>query len=208
MNAYEPFLSVIAFYFVLMMIKQNDPKKWISLGIIFGLGLMNKHTAGVYIVLIPICILITPQRKLLFNRYFIYCIIISSMIFLPNIIWNAANNFPTIEFYKNITIYKNVPATPVQFIISQVLYYSPMLLPIWLAGTIYLLFGKHLKEYKLFGFLFLSAFLFFMITKTSRFDRLAFAYPAVIPAGVILLERVLSKFRIKWMYGLIYLFLF
>lgn len=208
MNAYEPLLAVIAFYLIILMIKENNPKRWISIGIVFGLGLMNKHTAGVYIFLFVISLLFTPYRKLLFTKWFLYCVLISAIIFLPNVIWNAANGFPTIEFYKNITIYKNVPAGPVQFILEQFLFYSPLLFPFWLAGMLYLLFAKNVKEYRVLGLLFLLSYLFFMATRTSRPDRLAFAYPIVIPAGVIFFQNLLYKYNLKWIFGAVFVLLF
>jgi hypothetical protein len=208
MNAYEPLLAVIAFYLIILMIKENNPKRWFSIGIVFGLGLMNKHTAGVYIFLLVVSMLITPQRKLLFNRWFLYCVLISAVIFLPNILWNASNGFPTVEFYRNITLYKNVPAPPLQFLFIQILYYSPFILPFWLAGMLYLLFGKNLKQFISLGLLFLLSFIFFMVTKTSRPDRLAFAYPIVVAAGAIFFQGVLYKYNVRWVYGIVIVLLF
>ena len=203
MNAYEPLLAVVAFYLIILMIKENNPKRWVSIGIVFGLGLMNKHTAGVYILLMVISLLFTPQRSLLFNRWFLYSVLISAIIFLPNVIWNAVNGFPTMEFYKNITLYKNVPYPPLQFLFIQILYYSPLLLPFWFAGIVYLLFGKDMKQFRSLGLLFLLSFLFFMATRTSRPDRLAFAYPMVVAAGAIFFQSVLYKYNIRWVYGIV-----
>jgi len=89
-----------------------------------------------------------------------FSILISFLIFLPNIIWQINNGFPTIEFYKNITFYKNVPVPPVQFIIYQILYYSPVLVLFWTSGALYFLFGKKLKQYRVFGIMFITAFAF------------------------------------------------
>jgi hypothetical protein len=208
MNAYEPLLSVTAFYLIVRMIKENNPKRWLGIGIVFGLGLMNKHTAGVYIFLIVVSMLLTQWRKLLFTKWLAYCVLISALIFLPDVFWNAENGFPTIEFYRNITIYKNVPVPPVQFVINQILFYSPIIFPVWFAGMLYLLFGKKLKQYRILGLLFLFSFLFFMATRTSRPDRLAFAFPLVIPAGVIFFQTLFSKYRIRWLYGVFVVLLF
>lgn len=204
MNAFEPLIAVLVFYQVIKMIKENNPRRWIMIGVLFGLALMNKHTAGTYIFLIVVSFLLVPQRMLLFNRWFIFCIIISGIIFLPNFIWQILNGFPTLEFYNNINKFKNVPVSPLQFIKIQALFYSPALVPFWIAGTIYLLFNKELKNYKVFGLMFLIAFILFMALKTSRPDRLAFAYPVIIAAGTVYFTNIISKFKIKWIYGIIY----
>jgi len=43
-----------------------------------------------------------------------------------------------------------------------------------------------------------------MITKSSRPDRLAFAYPVVVAAGSFMLMNILNKYKIRWIYGLVY----
>ncbi|MFI5145068.1 MAG: ArnT family glycosyltransferase [Ignavibacteria bacterium] len=190
MNAFEPLLAVIVYYILLKQINDGNPKHWIAIGILFGIALMNKHTAGLYIALIPVCLLFSRQRKILFNRWFVFCVLISALIFLPDILWNVFNGYPTFEFYRNITLYKNVPAPPVQFMLNQVLAYSPFAFPFWLGGAIFLIFGKDMKKFRFAGYLFFIVFIFFMLTRTSRMDRLAFAYPLVIPAGAILFEKI------------------
>lgn len=207
MNAFEPMIAVIVFYILLNQIIDGNPKHWVIIGILFGIALMNKHTAGLYIALIPLCLLFTPYRGILFNRWFLLCVIISSVIFLPNILWNVFNGYPTLEFYRNITLYKNVPSTPVQFFLNQIPAYSPFVLPFWLGGSLYLLFGKEMKKFRFAGYLFLLVFFFFMVTGTSRMDRLAFAYPLVIPAGAILFDYLKKNKIFGKLYFIIYILL-
>jgi len=208
MNVFEPLLSSLVFYFLILMIKENNPRRWITIGVLFGLALMNKHTAGIYIFLVIAILLMLPQRKLLFNKWFILCIIISGLIFLPNIIWQIVNDYPSLEFYRNISSDKNVPVSPLGFVMNQILFFSPFIFPFWITGAAYFLIQKDFRKFRLFGILFINIFLFFILTKTSRPDRLAFIYPIVIPAGVIFFENVITKFSLKWVYGIAYICLF
>ena len=208
MNAFEPLIAVIVFYLLLKMVKYDNPKHWTVMGILFGLALMNKHTAGVYIAFIPIALLLTAQRKILFNYRFILCVIISFFIFLPDILWNVFNGYPTIEFYKNITLYKNVPTPPLQFSLNQFQNYSPFVVLFGIAGAFYLIFGKELKKFRFAGYIFILVYLFFMLTKTSRIDRLAFIYPLVIPAGAILFVNATNKNYLRKLKYAVYFLLF
>jgi len=72
MNAFEPLIATASFYLIILMIKENNPKKWLAIGLLFGIGMMNKHTAGIYIFLIVAGLLFTAQRKLLFNKWFLF----------------------------------------------------------------------------------------------------------------------------------------
>jgi hypothetical protein len=207
MNAFEPLIAVIVFYVLIKMVNEGNTKHWLLIGLLFGLALMNKHTAGVYIAFIPLALLLTPQRKILFNNRFILCVIISFFIFLPDILWNVLNGYPTIEFYKNITLYKNVPTPPLQFFLNQFQNYSPFVVPFGIAGALFLIFSKEMKNFRFAGYVFIFVYLFFMLTKTSRIDRLAFIYPLVIPAGAILFENVMKNRILKKLKYIVYFLL-
>jgi hypothetical protein len=200
MNVFEPLLCVIGFYYLIRLINEENQILWIYLSIIFGLLLMNKHTAGLFIVFTVISILLTKDRKLLFSKYFYYCVLITLIIFLPNLFWQIKNNFPSLEFYMNNVIRKNVPMPAMEYLIFNIMAYNPFVFLISITGTIFLLFNEKVKLYKMFGILFLITFLFFFLTKNGRVDRSAFAYIGVIPAGAIFIEYLIIKIKQKWIY--------
>jgi len=188
MNVFEPLLCLIVLHFFVKMIKEDNPKYWIQVGIVFGLLILNKHTAGLFIVFIIIAILFTEYRKYLFTKYFAYCVSISFLIFLPNIIWQIQNGFPSLEFYINNVTNKNVPMPFLEYIIFQFLAYNPFVLLISFSGAIYLLVNKNFRQFKVLAIAFILIFLFFFITKTGRVDRSSFGYICVIPAGAVFIE--------------------
>jgi hypothetical protein len=208
MNVFEPLLCVIAFYYLIRMVNEENKKLWIYLGVIFGLLLMNKHTAGLFIVFTIISILLTKNRKLLFSKYFFYCVLITLIIFLPNLIWQIKNNFPSLEFYINNVTRKNIPMRAMEYLIFNIMAYNPFMFIISIAGAIYLLFNEKVKKYKLLGILFFLTFLFFFITKNARVDRSAYAYIGVIPAGAIFTEYLIVKIKQKWIYPVVAFLMF
>lgn len=203
MNAFEPLLTILMFYFILKMIETNNPKEWILTGIITGLGLMNKHTFGIIALFIVISLLVSGYRRYIFNKWFYIAATIAFLMFLPNIIWQAANNFPTLEFYRNITVDKNVYTPPLEFIINQIITMSPAIVLIWLPGFIYFLFSKRYKAFRFISVFFFLSFLFFMLSGTSRADRLSFVYPIILTAGAVFWENLILRFNTKWVMHLI-----
>ncbi len=198
MNAYEPLLAIFLLIFTVKMIKENNPKRWIAIGIVAGLGLMNKHTFALFIMLLVFSLLIAGKWKLLANRWFALGSLTAFIIFLPNITWQMQNNYPSLEFYKNISSYKNVFTPPLAFFLNQLLQMSPATFPLWFAGIIFLMFSKKTKDFRFLTVLFLSLFLIVMISGTSRPDRLAFAYPAVFAGGSLFFEDIILKHNLKW----------
>jgi hypothetical protein len=208
MNAFEPLLAVLLLLLTTRMIKSENYKLWIPAGVIMGLGVMNKHTFGVFIIALLFAIILSGKWKLLFNWWFVIGGLIGFLIFLPNIIWQILNDFPSLEFYRNINTDKNVFTPPLDFIMGQVMYMSPSIAPVWIAGTFYFLFSNRLKDFGFLSVLFAGLFIFMMLSGTSRPDRLAFAYPAAFAGGAIFFENILSKFNLRLLKVPIVIFLF
>lgn len=208
MNAFEPLFAVLLLLIVVRIIKSGNTKLWIYAGIIMGIGVMNKHTFGVFIIAILFALILSAKWKLFFNRWFVFGGFIALIIFLPNIIWQILNGFPSLEFYRNISVDKNVYTPPVAFIMGQVMQMSPSTVPMWFAGTLYLLFSKQLKDFRFLAFLFAGLFLFMMSSGTSRADRLAFAYPAAFAGGAVFFANMVNKYNIAWFKYILIVFLF
>lgn len=207
MNAFEPLLAVLLLLIIVRMIKSGNSRLWISAGAVMGLGIMNKHTFAVFIIALLFALILSGKWKFLVNRWFVLGGIIGFIIFLPNIIWQILNEFPSLEFYRNISIDKNVFTPPLEFILGQVLYMSPSTAPVWIAGTFYFLFSKRMKDYRFLSVLFAGLFIFMMLSGTSRADRLAFAYPAAFAGGAILIENIISKFNLRFLKAPLVIFL-
>jgi hypothetical protein len=199
MNAFEPLLAILLMYFTIRMIKENNSKQWIALGIIMGLGVMNKHTFGIFIIALIFSLILSGKWRLVFNKWFIVGGLLGLVIVLPNIIWQVLNNYPSLEFYRNIGSDKNVYTPPVAFILGQVMGMSPSTIPVWFSGFLYLIFSKKIKDFRFLALLFLSLFLFMMLSGTSRSDRLAFAYPAAFAGGALFFENIILKYNAKWL---------
>ena len=201
MNAFEPLLATVLLYCSVRMIKEDNPRWWLILGLIMGLGVMNKHTFGVFIIALILSLAIASKWRLLLSKWILAGGLVGLIIILPNILWQIANDYPSLEFYRNISARKNMSTPPVSFILGQVMGMSPFTVPIWCGGAIYLIFSSRTKDFRFFAVLFLTLFLFMMISGTSRSDRLMFAYPPVFAGGGLLFEVIVAKYRAGWLKG-------
>jgi hypothetical protein len=190
------------------MIKENDPKKWIILGVIMGLGLMNKHTFVAFIIMLILSLILSGKWKLVKNKWFVFGCLLAFIVFLPNIIWQIQNNYPSLEFYKNVSTLKNVYTPPLAFLLNQLLFMSPSTFLVWFPGMIFLLFSPKTKEFKFLGILFLALFLMMMLSGTSRPDRLAFAYPAAFAGGAFFFESFILKYNLRWLKAVLVVLLY
>ncbi|HRW69978.1 glycosyltransferase family 39 protein [Lentimicrobium sp.] len=192
MNAFEPLIWTGVVYFVVKMVQDNDPLNWLAIGILSGIGLQNKHTFVLYGFALVIGILISGRRRLLFNRWILWGGLAAFVILLPNLIWQVANGFPSLELYRNSFTGKNIEKSPLQILTEQIIFVNPATFPLWFAGVIALIFRKG-RDFRLmlYAYLFLMAVM--IAGQSSRPDRIASIYTFFMAFGAVAMEHTLKK---------------
>ena len=93
---------VLTAYFVVRLLKGNDPRWWLAIGGSIGLGMLTKYTMGVFAVAVAVGVVLTPARRYLKNKWLWYGVGLSLLIFLPNLLWQAQHHFVSLDFLKHI----------------------------------------------------------------------------------------------------------
>jgi 4-amino-4-deoxy-L-arabinose transferase-like glycosyltransferase len=198
MNSFDILLWAIAFYLIILITKEDNPKLWIWLGIVLGLGLMNKIGFlwlgfGLFVGL-----LITDRNKLRTKQPWITTGI-AFIIFLPFIIWNAAHDWAHLEFIRNAQMYKYSGITRGDFVMWIFILMNPASAIIWILGIYYLFFNKEGKQFRILGIIFLVTFLILFISGKSKSEYLSAAFTPLFVAGGIILEQIDSHKLWKWL---------
>jgi hypothetical protein len=124
------------------------------------------------------------------------------LIFLPNLTWQIANGFPTLEFLQNLNRDVMGQVSAADFAIGQVLYMHPFLLPVWLAGLWWYLFSSDGEPYRVLGWIFIVTLAVLLAAK-SKVYYLAPAFPMLMAAGAVTIERWVQLQRRAWLRFLI-----
>src|SRR5258705_11906346 len=93
MNSIEPLIWGGCALIVIRIIERNDPRLWPWFGALAGIGMLNKHTMLVFGFAVVAALLLTPDRKLMFNRWFVLACATAFAIFRPNLLWETRNHF-------------------------------------------------------------------------------------------------------------------
>ena len=197
MNSFDILLWSAAFYFIILIIENNETNDWIILGIIMGLGLLNKLSflwlgAGLFAG-----ILFTDKRKVLLTTKPYICALLALLIFSPYIIWNVVNDFAHLEFIRNATSEKYSGLNVASFIKGQLLNMNPATLIVWILGLYYFLFDKSGKKYRILGIIYITVFLILVINEHSKAEYLSPAFIALFSGGGVLIER-LTSVKYRW----------
>ena len=195
MNAFEPLLWMLIVLAVVHIIQTGRSRMWLVVGALTGLAFQSKHTVIVYLAALGAGVLATRTRRVLLDRWLWAGAAVAAVIAVPNIVWQFANGWPSLEFYRKAHLLKNVPATPLASLAAQVLVNSPVAAPVWAAGLFYLLVHRDARHLRFLGMGFLVLLAMHVASQTSRADRTSAAYPALFAAGAIVIERALGRLR-------------
>ena len=196
MNAFDFFFWITSAYIFLRIIQsesipsgEGNPKLWIVLVIVLGLGLLNKTSvlwlgAGIFAGTI-----FTPLRKDLKTKYPYIAALIALLIFSPFIIWNLTHDLAHLEFMRNAASRKYGGLTPISFILDQILILNPLTILIWLPGIIFFFFKKEFRQYRAIGFIWLTTIAILIINIHSKGEYIVAAYQVLFAGGAVMLEK-------------------
>jgi len=197
MNAFDLLFWVLAFYVLARLINSGDPMWWIAFGVVAGFGLQNKVSVGFLGVALVVGLILTRHRRHFLKPQLYVGGAIAVIIALPYVIWQFTHDFATLEFMRNASEFKNMPTNPVKFMGEQVLLMHPLGLPVWLSGLFLLFFWKPLRPYAIFGVMWLFLYFFFSLNQGKAY-YLASAFPPLLAAGAMGLERIGQSWKGAW----------
>lgn len=198
MNSFDFVVWTTVAYLLLRILKTGNPGLWIVLGIVSGLGLMNKISVAWLGLGIFAGFLFTPYRPLLKTRWPWFAGAVALTMFLPYVLWNIANDFAHLEFIRNATEEKYSSLTPVRFVVDQILLQNPVSLPIWLGGLWFFFFSTAGKQFRHLGIIYLTAFVVLVANQHSKAEYLAPAYPMIFAGGSVWIEQLVSSRSFAW----------
>ncbi|HSP89213.1 MAG TPA: glycosyltransferase family 39 protein, partial [Ignavibacteriaceae bacterium] len=193
MNSFDILLSTLMFYFLIRLINTNNPKLWLIIGLLFGLGLQNKLTFLFLGFGLAVGIVLTKNRRYLKSKELWIGAVTAIIIFLPNIIWQFANNFPTLEFMSNASAYKNKPMGILEFTLNSLLELNPGYSLFILTGIYFLFFNKEGRIFSIIGWIIFSMFLVFVF-KNGKPYYMGVLFPVILAAGVIGADLLITKY--------------
>ena len=187
----------IMLYIILLLIKTDNKKYWIYFGIFAGLGMMTKWSflflgAGIFGALI-----LTERRKDLISPQIWIGGILALLIFLPYIIWNFCNGFPTFEFMAGWSSHHDSDGSLIKYFSQIILLTNLLSLPIWILGVYYFLFNSQGKKYRLLG-ISLLIILVLVLYARPKFYLITAYFPVLFAGGSVLIGRYTEKHRLKW----------
>lgn len=199
MNAIDVAVWTSSCVLIARLVRDPTPGRWLGLGALLGLGLLNKLSVLWLGAGFGLGLLVTPHRRLLTTPGPWLCGALALLVASPHLAWQVAHGFPTAEFMAAATHSKMVRVGPFDLLAQQALVMHPIALPLWVAGF-FLLWrgGEELGAERIFAVVFSTTALILIVNGTSRPNYLALAQPPLVAAGAVGLERLARSGRLTW----------
>ena len=198
MNAFDILIWAIIFYTVIKIIKYENTKLWLLFGLVVGIGLENKLSVMFLCFGLVVGMLLTSQRRHFLSGWFWLGGLVAAILFLPHVLWQVDNGWPTLEFMRNATMNKNMPVAPVEFFIGQVLELHPFNVLIWVPGLLYFLFSSKGGRYRLFALAYIAIFIVFAVQNGKPYYQSPF-YSVLFAAGGVVIGESTARKGQRWL---------
>ncbi len=190
---------VIAIYLLLRILRTGDGRLFILLGVDLGVGFETKFTIVGLCAAIAVAVLVSRDlRPSLRTRYPWIGLVIALALAAPNVGWQVANGFPTLTYTRNHGADIAHGGGIATFVVELVLSIGPLLLPLWIAGLIFLLRDRRLRPVAV---LVVVAILLFLPDGKGYYP--APTIPFVLAAGCVAISRIVVVTRRRWAAGLV-----
>lgn len=189
MNSFDPVFWMLCVLALIQIVQSQSDAEicnwWIVLGISAGLAFENKDSIVFFLFAMLIALLLTPQRRILANRWFAVSVLLIVVVALPNFLWQVHYHFPTLEWLRRVQATgKDVHLPPLPFVWAQINMLTPHNALLWGTGVLWLLLAKPARNYRFLGFFYIL-FLVLMMALHAKDYYLAPAYPVFFAAGTV-----------------------
>ena len=185
-------------YLLVRLLKSEDPRWWVAIGVMLGVGMETRYTMGFLALGIVGAVLLTPVRRHLWSKWLWIGVGLSILVFLPNLIWQARQHFISLEFLSYLHARDSRQGRYKDFYIDQLLVCVNVTTSLLaLRGLWFCLLRQEGKRYRFLGWLFVLSFLLFAVFGARSYYT-APLYPMLLAAGSVLFVSWADNLRPAW----------
>jgi hypothetical protein len=196
--SFDYLCGVTVTYLLVRLSKSGDSRWWLAIGGVLGVGMQTRYTMGFLALGLAAGVVLTRARRFLRSGWLWAGVLLSILVFLPNLVWQARHDFVSLQFLSYLHARDLAQGRYAGFFREQLLTcVNPVAAPLALLGGWFYLVHSKGWSYRLPGWTFVVTFLLFAAAGT-RFYYTAPLYPLLIAGGSVLFARWLASLSVGW----------
>jgi 4-amino-4-deoxy-L-arabinose transferase-like glycosyltransferase len=124
---------VVLCWLVLRLLRTGDSRLWLAVGAAVGIGMENKYLVALLVLALLAALLATGPRHVLRGWWPVAGAAVALAVALPGLWWQAAHGWPQLTVAGGISADDGVE-NRVLFVPQQIVFLSPVFVPVWIAG--------------------------------------------------------------------------
>ena len=186
MNVFDLLFWALIAWILVRVLSGGPERLWLAFGAAAGIGLLNKISVLYLGFAVLVGLVLARRWDVLRSRLFWAGGVLAVAIFLPHLLWQHANGWPTLEFMANARRDKMAPLSAPGFLREALLQTAPMAW-LWIVGVAWLLLARVAGRWRALGFAFLVV-LAVLAFGGGKPYYLAAAYALAFAAGAVAVE--------------------
>jgi 4-amino-4-deoxy-L-arabinose transferase-like glycosyltransferase len=193
--SFDYFAWVLTAFFVVKLLRSDQPRWFLWIGASIGLGMLSKYTMLFFAAGVLAGILLTDARKYLRTVWPWLGLLLSLTIFAPNFLWQLRHHFVTYDFLKFIHL-RDIREGLTQYFLPGQLEMTLLSFPLWIAGLYFCLRTQAGRKFRALAWMYFVPLVAFLLAK-GRDYYLAPAYPMLYAAGAVWVESWIRELQSK-----------
>ncbi|MCV7169950.1 glycosyltransferase family 39 protein [Mycobacterium manitobense] len=128
-------LWLVTVFFVLRLLRTGDPRWWPAVGVAVGVALTNKWLILLLPAALGLSLLAVGPRSLIRTWWLPAGVVVTAVVAAPVLVWQASHGFPLLTVAGGISASDGVE-NRLMFVPVQLVYLSPVLVPVAVVGFI------------------------------------------------------------------------
>jgi hypothetical protein len=192
MNAFDLVFWAAGYLLVARALESGARRDWLALGLLMGVGLLNKISLLFFAAGLLVGLVATPQRRHLRTAGPWLAAAVALALFVPHLLWQQTHQWPTLEFMANAKRDKNLQLGVFGFARGQLREINAVNAVLAVIGLVQLFRTRAPAQAPVFGWIFLTVFAVLALQNSKPY-YLDAAYSAPFAAGAVALEVISAR---------------
>lgn len=192
---FDQLTSVLFLYAVTRLLVRQAPREWWWVGLTAGIALETKYTVVAIGAGVVLGLVLTPARSLLRGTTPWLAGALALLIAAPNLVWQATNHWPTLEFLRHQNVSVRQDYTPVHYLWEMPIVIGPVVFVLCVIGLRRLWRDRHLRALAIASAV---VVVWYLVLGGKSYYPLT-VFPILMAAGVV---EVADRSLRRWMVAL------